>query len=76
MLSLSSVHGIIQFRSHYWVCVPHFHLLASSDLLSSLGVAGAIAAGNAVVLKPSEVSVHASAFLAELIPKYAYFQIL
>ena len=32
--------------------------------------AGAIAAGNAVVLKPSEVSSHVSAVLAELVDKY------
>ncbi|TDL22725.1 NAD-aldehyde dehydrogenase [Rickenella mellea] len=31
---------------------------------------GAIAAGNAVVLKPSELSVHTSALFAELFPKY------
>ncbi|OIJ64948.1 aldehyde dehydrogenase family protein [Streptomyces mangrovisoli] len=33
-------------------------------------VAGAIAAGNAVVAKPSEVSSHTSAVLARLFPKY------
>ena len=33
-------------------------------------VAGAIAAGNAVVMKPSEVTVTISALLAELVPKY------
>jgi aldehyde dehydrogenase (NAD+) len=32
--------------------------------------AGAIAAGNAVVMKPSEVSVATSALLGELVPKY------
>jgi len=37
-------------------------------LLSPL--VGAIAAGNAVVLKPSEVTAHTSAALAELLPKY------
>lgn len=37
-------------------------------LLSPL--VGAIAAGNAVVLKPSEVTPHTSAALAELLPKY------
>ena len=37
-------------------------------LLSPL--VGAIAAGNAVVLKPSEVTAHTSAVLAELLPKY------
>lgn len=37
-------------------------------LLSPL--VGAIAAGNAVVLKPSEVTAHTSAILAELLPKY------
>ncbi|MDJ0786612.1 MAG: aldehyde dehydrogenase family protein [Myxococcota bacterium] len=31
---------------------------------------GAIAAGNAVVLKPSEVTPHTSALLAELVPRY------
>ncbi len=33
-------------------------------------VAGAIAAGNAVVMKPSEVSAATSALLAELVPQY------
>ena len=37
-------------------------------LLSPL--VGAIAAGNAVVLKPSEVTAHTSAILAKLLPKY------
>ena len=37
-------------------------------LLSPL--VGAIAAGNAAVLKPSEVTPHTSALLAELLPKY------
>lgn len=37
-------------------------------LLSPL--VGAIAAGNAAVLKPSEVTAHTSAVLAELLPKY------
>lgn len=32
--------------------------------------AGAIAAGNAVVLKPSEVSTAVSALLAKLVPQY------
>jgi len=31
---------------------------------------GAIAAGNCVVLKPSDISVHTGALIAELIPKY------
>jgi acyl-CoA reductase-like NAD-dependent aldehyde dehydrogenase len=31
---------------------------------------GALAAGNAVVLKPSELAKHSSNLLAELIPKY------
>jgi aldehyde dehydrogenase (NAD+) len=31
---------------------------------------GALAAGNAVLLKPSEVSPHTSALFSELIPKY------
>jgi len=35
-----------------------------------LPVIGAIAAGNAVVMKPSEVSSHTSALLGELVPKY------
>lgn len=30
----------------------------------------AIAAGNAVILKPSEVSVNCAKFMAEIIPKY------
>ncbi|CAB4602223.1 unannotated protein [freshwater metagenome] len=33
-------------------------------------VAGAIAAGNAVVMKPSEVTTHTSSLLASLVPKY------
>ncbi len=37
-------------------------------LLSPL--VGALAAGNAVVLKPSEVAVHTSALLARLVPQY------
>jgi aldehyde dehydrogenase (NAD+) len=37
-------------------------------LLSPL--VGALAAGNAVVLKPSEVSAHTSALLARLVPRY------
>ncbi len=37
-------------------------------LLSPL--VGAVAAGNAAVLKPSEVTAHTSAVLAELLPKY------
>ena len=37
-------------------------------LLSPL--VGAVAAGNAVVLKPSEVTAHTSAILAETLPKY------
>jgi len=35
-----------------------------------LPVVGALAAGNAVVMKPSEVSAHTSALLAELVPRY------
>lgn len=38
--------------------------------LAMLPVVGAIAAGNCVVLKPSEVSEYTSAVLASLIPKY------
>eukprot|EP01098_Paradermamoeba_levis_P006069 TRINITY_DN2525_c0_g1_i2.p1 TRINITY_DN2525_c0_g1~~TRINITY_DN2525_c0_g1_i2.p1 ORF type:complete len:468 (-),score=153.94 TRINITY_DN2525_c0_g1_i2:88-1491(-) len=38
--------------------------------LSVQPLAGAIAAGNCVLVKPSEVSPHSSALLAELIPKY------
>lgn len=38
--------------------------------LPLLGIAGAISAGNAAILKPSEVSEHCSTFLAEQIPKY------
>jgi aldehyde dehydrogenase (NAD+) len=33
-------------------------------------MAGAIAGGNAVVVKPSEISQHSAALLASLIPKY------
>jgi len=39
-------------------------------ILSLQPVAGAIAAGNCVILKPSEVSPRCSAILAKLIPKY------
>lgn len=39
-------------------------------LLLLMPVAGAIAAGNAVILKPSELAVACSDFLAEIIPKY------
>lgn len=38
--------------------------------LSLLPLAGAIAAGNCVVLKPSEVAVRSSQLIAELLPKY------
>ncbi|XP_049964641.1 aldehyde dehydrogenase, dimeric NADP-preferring-like isoform X2 [Schistocerca serialis cubense] len=38
--------------------------------LSLLPMAGAIAAGNCVVLKPSEVAVRSSELIAELLPKY------
>ncbi|KAK7069369.1 aldehyde dehydrogenase 3, member A2, partial [Halocaridina rubra] len=38
--------------------------------LTMLPVAGAIAAGNAVVIKPSEVSPATAAALANLVPKY------
>jgi aldehyde dehydrogenase (NAD+) len=35
-----------------------------------LPAAGAIAAGNAVILKPSEVAVASAKFVAEMVPKY------
>lgn len=38
--------------------------------LCLLPVTGAIAAGNCVVIKPSEVSTATSKLIAELIPKY------
>lgn len=38
--------------------------------LSMLPVAGAIAAGNCVILKPSEVAPSTAKLMAELIPKY------
>jgi acyl-CoA reductase-like NAD-dependent aldehyde dehydrogenase len=38
--------------------------------LSLVPMAGAIAAGNCVILKPSEVSVHCARFIAETFPKY------
>ncbi|OZJ03382.1 hypothetical protein BZG36_04486 [Bifiguratus adelaidae] len=39
-------------------------------LLTLLPLIGAIAAGNCVLLKPSEISCHSEALLVELIPKY------
>eukprot|EP00243_Klebsormidium_subtile_P002903 TRINITY_DN15924_c0_g1_i1.p1 TRINITY_DN15924_c0_g1~~TRINITY_DN15924_c0_g1_i1.p1 ORF type:complete len:479 (+),score=126.81 TRINITY_DN15924_c0_g1_i1:242-1678(+) len=39
-------------------------------LLSLEPMIGALAAGNTVLLKPSEISAHTSALLSELIPKY------
>lgn len=39
-------------------------------MLSLEPMIGALAAGNAVLLKPSEISAHTSALLSELIPKY------
>lgn len=38
--------------------------------LTLLPVAGAIAAGNCVIIKPSELSTHCSQLIAQLIPKY------
>lgn len=38
--------------------------------LTLLPVAGAIAAGNCVIIKPSEISPATSRLMAELIPKY------
>lgn len=38
--------------------------------LTLLPVAGAIAAGNCVVIKPSEVAPASAKFIAETIPKY------
>ena len=38
--------------------------------LTLMPLAGAIAAGNCVLIKPSEVSSHCSATIAALIPKY------
>ena len=38
--------------------------------LSVAPLIGALAAGNAVILKPSEISVNTSALLADLLPKY------
>ncbi|CAG7815000.1 unnamed protein product, partial [Allacma fusca] len=38
--------------------------------LTLVPLCGAIAAGNCVIVKPSEVSVHSAAKMAELIPKY------
>ncbi|XP_049876615.1 aldehyde dehydrogenase, dimeric NADP-preferring isoform X3 [Pectinophora gossypiella] len=35
-----------------------------------LPMSGAIAAGNAVIVKPSELSVHCAQFIAEMLPKY------
>lgn len=44
-----------------WLCVA---------VLAIDPIVGAIAAGNAVVLKPSEVAAATSALLARLLPKY------
>lgn len=38
--------------------------------LTLLPVAGAIAAGNCVIIKPSEVAPASEKFIAEMIPKY------
>lgn len=38
--------------------------------LTLLPVAGAIAAGNCIIIKPSEVSPASAKFIAETIPKY------
>ena len=38
--------------------------------LALLPLAGAVAAGNCVLLKPSEISAHTSALLMELVPRY------
>lgn len=38
--------------------------------LTLLPVAGAIAAGNCIIIKPSEVSAASAKFIAETIPKY------
>lgn len=39
-------------------------------LLLLMPACGAIAAGNAVVLKPSEIAINSNKFLVELLPKY------
>ncbi|OXA56525.1 aldehyde dehydrogenase, dimeric NADP-preferring [Folsomia candida] len=41
-------------------------------LLSLQPMAGAMAAGNAVILKPSEMAPHSAKLMAELIPKYLH----
>ena len=45
-------------------CCPHFPVLSLDP------VVGAIAAGNAVVLKPSEISPTTSSLIAKLLGKY------
>ena len=51
-------------------CVSHSCVYSIVPVLSLDPVIGAIAAGNAVVLKPSEVAPTTSALLAELLPRY------
>jgi acyl-CoA reductase-like NAD-dependent aldehyde dehydrogenase len=50
-------------------CSPFFFLILTSCLLT-VSQCGAIAAGNAVVLKPAESTPALSSLLAELVPKY------
>lgn len=38
--------------------------------LTMMPVSGAIAAGNCVVIKPSEISPHTAKVIEELVPKY------
>lgn len=47
--------------NHYW---PHFPVLSLDPVI------GAIAAGNTVVLKPSEISPATSSLIAKLFEKY------
>jgi len=38
--------------------------------ISFIEIAGAIAAGNVVILKPSEIASHSAKLMSELIPQY------
>lgn len=65
MIALS----IFQYISVSFRWYEYTILYSTSRLHSSVQV-GAIAAGNAVVLKPSEISASVGALFAELVPKY------
>lgn len=52
------------------VCIPQLSIPCHYQLIFSSVQAGAIAAGNTVVLKPSEISTAMSALITELVPQY------